>query len=132
MSFTDAIRICLTQKFAVFEGRARRSEYWWFVLFNLVVQAVLELVLPDRGFGGVLQGLIGLAVFIPYVSVLVRRLHDLDRTAWWALLLLLPVVGTLVLIFFTVQRGTDGPNRFGADPVRTPIGAGPGVTTRDE
>jgi uncharacterized membrane protein YhaH (DUF805 family) len=130
MSFLESVRVCLTERFADFGGRARRSEFWWFALFQAIVQAVAELIFPNEGLGSILQAIIGIVVFIPYLSVLIRRLHDIDRTGWWSLLLLVPLLGILVLIFFAVQPGTNGQNRFGPDPVRTPIGQGGGSVAR--
>ena len=117
------------KQYADFGGRARRTEFWMFVLFNVLASAVLGLV--DRLIGtasvvdaggtlvvtpGLLQGLYGLAVLIPAIAVAVRRLHDTDRSGWWALLYLVPLVGQIVLIVFWVIEGTRGPNRFGPDP----------------
>jgi len=58
-------------------------------------------------------------LLIPSVAVLIRRLHDLDRTGWWALFMFLPILGTLLLLVFCVMKGTEGPNRFGPDPLFT-------------
>ena len=110
------------KKYAVFGGRARRMEYWYFVLFNIIVAIVLSLV--DRLIGtffagqniGLLSGLYGLAVLIPSLAVTVRRLHDIDRTGWWILINLIPLVGTIVLLVFALTPGTPGSNRFGPDP----------------
>ncbi len=111
MDFQTSIKTCF-QKYADFTGRARRSELWWFVLFTVAVNFVLQLVGLEA-----LAGLFALAVLIPSIAVGVRRLHDLDRTGWWYLLVLLPVIGWLVLIFFYIQPGTTGENRFGPDPM---------------
>jgi uncharacterized membrane protein YhaH (DUF805 family) len=123
MSFTDAIRKVLSN-YATFSGRARRSELWWFVLFVFLGNAVLGLVdgalfgtAPDGSPVSLLGGIFSLAMLLPNLAVGARRLHDLDRTGWWLLIGLIPILGTLVLIFFFVQRGTDGPNRFGPDPL---------------
>lgn len=111
MDFQTSIRTCF-QKYADFTGRARRSELWWFVLFTVAVNFVLQLVGLEA-----LAGLFALAVLIPSIAVGVRRLHDIDRTGWWYLLALVPVIGWLVLIFFYIQPGTPGENRFGPDPM---------------
>ena len=110
------------KKYAVFHGRARRAEYWYFVLFNLIVLIVLELI--DALLGtysfvqgvGLLSGIYSLAVIIPSLAVTVRRLHDIDRTGWWILINLIPLVGTIVLLVFAVTDGTPGSNRYGANP----------------
>lgn len=113
MNFMTAVKTCLVEKYITVSGRAARSEYWWFVLFVFAVGLVLQLIGGD-----VLSGIFGLAVLLPGIAVAVRRLHDLDRTGWWNLLVLIPLIGALVLIFFFfIHRGTAGPNRFGPDPL---------------
>jgi uncharacterized membrane protein YhaH (DUF805 family) len=110
------------KKYAVFSGRARRMEYWYFVLFNVIVAFVLALI--DALLGtttgvssfGLLSGLYSLAVLIPTLAVLVRRLHDIDRTGWWILINLIPLVGTIVLLVFALMPGTPGSNQYGPDP----------------
>ncbi len=130
MSFQDAIRTCLS-KYATFSGRARRSEFWWFVLFTVLVSAALNVVdraifgiAPDGRPVSILNALFSLAVLLPTIAVGVRRLHDLDRTGWWYLLILIPVLGALILLFFFIQKGTEGPNRFGPDPVSRDTASG--------
>ena len=113
------------KKYAVFSGRSRRAEYWYFVLFNLIVFIVLELI--DALLGtynfvsgvGLLSGIYGLAVLIPTLAVTVRRLHDIDRTGWWILINLIPLIGTIVLLVFAVTDGTPGSNRYGPNPKET-------------
>lgn len=122
MGFTDAVRSVLTC-YAEFQGRAARSEFWWYVLFYLLVQlvaAVLDVALfPELAFG-VFETIAGLALLLPSIAVTARRLHDTDRSGWWQLIGLLPIVGLLVLIWFCVQRGTEGANRFGEAPMPMP------------
>lgn len=114
MTFQDSIRTVLS-KYATFTGRAGRPEFWWWVLGILVVFAIASLI--DRMIFGpdtaILGGLISLAVIVPNIAVAVRRLHDTDRSGWWLLLSLIPVVGFLVLVWFYIQPGTPGANRFG-------------------
>ncbi len=110
------------KKYAVFDGRARRSEYWYFFLFNFIVGFVLGLV--DIGLTavlgmGFLSGLYGLAVFIPGIAVSARRLHDINRSGWWLLIAFIPVIGALVLLFFMVQDSMPGKNQFGDNPKET-------------
>lgn len=110
------------RKYAVFDGRARRMEYWMFVLINcliVVVLSVVDTVVGIFSLGnsiGALTGLYWLVVLVPSVAVTVRRLHDTDRSGWWALLALLPLLGTIVLFVFCVLDGTPGANRFGENP----------------
>jgi len=112
-------------KYATFSGRAARPEYWWWVLATLILFTVLALVegmvfAPMAGHEAFsaeafqpLSTLASLALILPNLAVSVRRLHDTDRSGWWLLLNIIPVIGTLVLIFFLVQAGTEGQNRFG-------------------
>ena len=114
MSFQDAVRICLTQKYVDFSGRARRSEYWWYALFSAIVQAVVNAL--DRGLGSqILGGLVSLALLLPSLAVAVRRLHDTGRSGWWLLLGLIPIIGWIVLLVFYVQD-SQGPNAYGPSP----------------
>ena len=110
------------RKYAVFDGRAQRSEFWYFVLFNLVVSIVLAIVDSIIGTGrllggqGLLGGLYALAILIPGLAVGARRLHDIGKSGWWLLLGLIPLIGTLVLIYFWVQDSQAGSNEHGANP----------------
>ena len=113
------------RKYATFAGRARRKEYWWFMLFYGLVMS--GLVIGDMMLvgpyavaiygGGPLTGIGFLAFFLPGLAVTVRRLHDHDRSGWFILLGLLPFIGAIILFIFNVQRGTIGDNRFGPDPL---------------
>ncbi|AXF86123.1 Inner membrane protein YhaH [Ephemeroptericola cinctiostellae] len=107
----------LKGKYAQFNGRASRTEYWTFTLVNAAISIVLILV--ERAFGGqgsgFLSSIFGLGVLIPGVAVLIRRLHDTDRSGWWALLAVLPLAN-LVLLAFMFFDGTQGANRFGENP----------------
>jgi uncharacterized membrane protein YhaH (DUF805 family) len=114
--------IAVKQKYADFSGRARRSEYWYFLLFYmliLIALSVVDVVLgwfsSDAGVG-VLSGIYTLALLIPSLSVSVRRLHDTDRSGWWLLIGLLPLIGGIVLLVFFVQDSQAGANRFGPNP----------------
>lgn len=104
------------KKYAVFEGRARRREYWFFVLFNLIISFVLGFIEGLVGGPGVLGAIYALAVLIPGIAVAVRRLHDTGRSGWWLLIALVPIVGFIVLLVFMVQDGTPGPNQYGPNP----------------
>jgi uncharacterized membrane protein YhaH (DUF805 family) len=110
------------KKYAVFDGRAQRKEYWLFVLFNLIIAVVLSFV--DRMTGtysadygmGALGAAYALAVLLPGIGVSVRRLHDTDRSGWWLLIVFIPILGALVLLVFMILDGTPGTNRFGPNP----------------
>ncbi|MXV30123.1 DUF805 domain-containing protein [Aeromonas veronii] len=113
--------ISVLKQYAVFSGRARRTEYWMFVLCNVIVMLLLGMV--DKLIGGdneLISSIYSLAVLLPSLAVAARRLHDTDRSAWWLLLGLIPIIGTLVLIYFMVCNGQQGLNRFGDDPKAAP------------
>ncbi len=110
------------KKYAVFSGRSRRREYWYFGLFYLIFYAVLAIVDAITGsfdFGsgmGIFSGILTLALLIPSLSVTVRRLHDTGRSGWWILLALIPLIGFIILIVFLAQDSEAGANRFGPNP----------------
>ncbi len=118
MGFTTAVRTCF-QKYATFSGRAPRPEYWWWVLFQVVVSVVVMALTGAPTGGNTIQGLVSLALLLPSLAVGARRLHDMGRSGWWLLLGLIPVLGFLVLLFWFVQPGQAGTNRFGPSPVPT-------------
>lgn len=104
--------------YANFMGRARRQEYWMFAFVNLIIMLILNTI--DRVVFSadiaILSSIYGLAILIPGIAVAVRRLHDTDRSGWWVLLGLIPIVGTLILIVIMCFDSTLGTNRFGPNP----------------
>jgi len=106
----------LKNKYATFDGRARRKEYWMFFLFNILVAIGLGIVEALIGTAGLIGGLYGLAVLIPGIAVTVRRLHDTSRSGWWILIVLIPAVGTLILLIFMVLDSQPGDNAYGPNP----------------
>jgi len=112
------------KKYADFTGRARRKEYWMFVLLTFGLYIVAAILDSVAGMSGTIAGAYGpimtavaLGLLVPSLAVGVRRLHDTDRSGWWLLIALVPIVGSIVLIVFFVLEGTRGSNRFGADPL---------------
>ena len=97
MTFQESIRTCFT-KYVDFNGRASRSEYWWFFLFLVVVSVVLSL------FSHELYIVFSLATLLPSIAAAARRLHDTNRSGWWQLIVFLPIVGWIVLIIFLAQE----------------------------
>ncbi len=113
--------LAVLKKYAVFSGRARRKEYWFFILFNLIITIVLSFIdgaMGGLGEGGIgiLSGIYALAVFLPSLAVTIRRLHDTDRTGWWFLIAFIPLIGAIVLLVFMVLDGTPADNQYGPDP----------------
>ena len=104
------------KKYAVFTGRAHRTEYWMFFLINIIIAIAIGLIEGFVGSPGVVGMIYGLAVLLPGIAVGVRRLHDTDRSGWWLLIGLIPIIGVIVLIVFFVQDSTPGPNQFGSNP----------------
>ncbi len=111
-------------KYADFSGRAQRSEYWYFYLFYILIYIALAMVggwvgslSDDTGVGmGILMGLFTLGMLMPSIAVGVRRLHDTDRSGWWMLIGLIPIIGGIVLLVFCVQDSQPTTNRFGPNP----------------
>ncbi len=116
------------RQYADFEGRARRTEFWMFFLFNALVAIVLGIIAgalynATNGASIWLVWIYQLAVLIPYIAVAVRRLHDTGRTGWWYLIALVPLVGLIILIVFWATAGNPGPNQYGPDPKAGAMGA---------
>jgi uncharacterized membrane protein YhaH (DUF805 family) len=117
MQFVPAVTKAL-QNYVQFEGRAFRSEYWWFALFNVLCLVAATLIDTLLGDATIVEILVSLGLLLPGLAVGARRLHDTDRSGWWLLLGLIPVIGGIVLIVWFATPGTPGPNRFGADPLQ--------------
>lgn len=144
MSFIESIRTVLS-KYADFNGRARRSEFWWYYLAVAIVQGILYAVLVGPGLaaystatleysmagdptapipampgsltaGYLVVSVVALALLLPTIAVIVRRLHDTGKSGFLALLLLIPFVGFILLIVWGASNGTPGPNQYGPDP----------------
>lgn len=134
MTFTEAVRSGFS-KYVTFSGRARRSEFWFWLLFAIiaaVVAALLDAMLfpammdvqtdvadgvaSVSAQGGPISALVTLGLLLPGLAMQIRRLHDVDRSGWWVLLAFIPLIGIIVLIVWWCTEGTRGPNRFGSDP----------------
>jgi uncharacterized membrane protein YhaH (DUF805 family) len=112
----------LKNKYATFDGRARRSEYWYFVLFYILILFALTLVdslvgtLNEEAGIGLFSGLFALGTMVPGLAVTVRRLHDTNRSGWWVLIGIIPIIGDIALLVFAAQDSQPGANRFGPNP----------------
>jgi uncharacterized membrane protein YhaH (DUF805 family) len=123
MNFSTAVKTVLAN-YAKFTGRATRPEYWYWILALVILSAVLAIIegavlAPALGFeafapeaGQPLTLIMSLAIIVPSLAVAIRRLHDIGRSGWWLLIQLVPVVGSLVLLWWYIQPGTEGPNDF--------------------
>ena len=131
MGFVDAVKNALMNNYANFSGRASRSEYWWFYLFTSLVLFPLAfidgfmLVIMDVPIDSLLwvfspmMTLFQLAIFIPSLSVLVRRFHDLGKSGWWFFILLIPCVGVILYIVWMASDGEPHDNMYGPVPTNT-------------
>ena len=111
----NAIKICF-QKIFIFTNRASRSEYWWFILFYTIF-ATIPTFVPNENvvvFGYIMS----LLLFIPGVAVTVRRLHDINKSGWFILISLIPILGSIIVLVMTIEKGTLGKNRFGEYPLK--------------
>ena len=110
------------KKYAVFSGRSRRKEYWYFYLFYILFIFVLSFI--DVMIGtydavaeiGLIGGVFILFMLIPLLATSVRRLHDTDRSGWWLLIALIPLIGAIVILVFTLQDSKPGENQYGSNP----------------
>jgi uncharacterized membrane protein YhaH (DUF805 family) len=98
MTFQESIRVCFS-KYADFNGRAGRPEYWWFALFIIIASLTLSKLSPTLG------GVFSLATLLPSIAAAARRLHDTNRSGWWQLIAIVPMVGIIVLVVFLAQEG---------------------------
>ena len=120
----DELKECyleVLRNYAVFDGRARRKEYWMFVLANIIIGVIAGFIAGILGsFLGMIVNIMvvlyTLAILIPSIAVGVRRLHDTGRSGWWILIGLIPLIGAIVLIMFTIQDSAPGENEYGPNP----------------
>ncbi|WP_342416354.1 DUF805 domain-containing protein [Paenibacillus sp. FSL R10-2782] len=104
------------QNYVGFQGRARRTEYWMFVLFSTIATFIIGLIDGIVGLTPILMYLYSLAVLLPSLAVIARRLHDTGRTGWWILIGLIPLVGSIILIVFLCQDSQPAENKYGKNP----------------
>ena len=132
MTLGESVRTCLS-KYVTWQGRASRSEYWYFVLFGLICYIAATIIdnvlgttfkIADPSSGqeismgyGYAYMLVGLGLFLPNLSAFVRRLHDTGRSGWWYWIVLVPLIGAILLLVWLCSRGTEGNNDYGADPL---------------
>lgn len=113
MPIVDYWKLAVVSRYAKFDGRANRAEYWWFALANAIVQIVLFALSRAATIFLVLYLAYALALLIPSIAVGIRRLHDTNRSGWWLLISLVPCVGLIVLILVFATQGDTRPNRYG-------------------
>ena len=120
----DLVIQCVTKKYVNFTERARRKEYWLFTLCYTILYYIIWYA--DASFGtvneygiGTISTIFWIVMLLPGLGVLVRRLHDTNRSGWWVLILLIPLVGMIWMIVLLCLQGTSGQNRFGEDPLES-------------
>ncbi|MDR1268788.1 MAG: DUF805 domain-containing protein [Planctomycetaceae bacterium] len=110
--------LTVLQKYAVFHGRARRKEYWMFVLFNTgiayTIGFVSGLLMGEQGI--IVDSIYAFAVLVPGIAVMVRRLHDIGKSGWWSLIVFVPIVGAIVLLIWSIRDSQPGSNQYGLNP----------------
>lgn len=118
MGFQEAVKSFIS-RYTDFKGRSARSEFWWVVLALFIINMLIGIVtaLIGETLGGILSLVFTLGIIIPYIALAVRRFHDLDKSGWWFLTLLIPLVNLIVVLVFFTRKGTDGPNQYGPDPL---------------
>ena len=115
MDFVTAVRRCLLEKYADFNGRASRPEFWWFVLACFIVNVLMGAI-----FRGWISSIISLALLVPSIAVGARRLHDIGKSGWLQLIAIIPIIGWIVLIYWAAQPGQAEANQYGPPPADTP------------
>ena len=109
VSFIEAIKLFF-RNFTNFNGRSRRSEYWWVCLFNMIVSTAITMILPD------IAWIWSVVIFVPTLSLCVRRLHDIGKSGWWYLIALIPLVGAIILIIWFCKDSSPDANQWGPSP----------------
>lgn len=117
VTFEQAVRSAIQQHYCDFSGRASRSEYWWYVLFTVILSVIIQ------AFGVIssdvslyLGAIVNLALLLPGLSLSVRRLHDINKSGWFILLGLIPIVGAIILIVWFCKESEMQPNQYGPVP----------------
>lgn len=114
MILINSWKNAVLENYANFSGRANRPQYWWFVLTAIIISLVLQVLGNASSIFGLVGAIYSLAVLIPSIAVSVRRLHDINKSGWWLLLIFIPIIGFIILIVWHATRGTEGENKHGA------------------
>ena len=117
MTFSEAIKTCLVDKYVTFSGRATRSEYWYFFLFYYFLTFCLSFIVgfSQSDLALAVIGLLCLPILLPSLAVTVRRLHDTGRSGWWFFISFVPYIGGIALLIFLCQK-SDEDNKYGSNP----------------
>lgn len=115
VSFVEAVKMAFN-KYCCFTGRASRSEYWWWALFSLLVGVVVSAIFGSGTLGTIISAIVNLALLLPGLGVAVRRLHDINKSGWFLLLALIPLVGAIILIIWFIRNSDPSGNQYGPVP----------------
>jgi uncharacterized membrane protein YhaH (DUF805 family) len=113
MILVNTWKTIVTERYAKFDGRAGRAEYWWFWLANIIAYILLAILLQVATIFVVLLIGFWLAIIVPSIAVSIRRLHDTNKSGWFLLLAFVPLVGGIIVLVFMILPGDPGPNSFG-------------------
>lgn len=117
VSFREAVTRALKENYCNFEGRASRSEYWWFCLFQVILGCVVSVLFSfSQTLYLTMSGVVNLALLLPSLGLSVRRLHDTNHSGWWLLIGLVPFIGLIVLLVWFIQDSEHHPNQYGPEP----------------
>lgn len=118
VSFTEAIKMALQQNYCNFSGRSSRSEYWWYSLFTFILGFIIAIfagILGENA-GNALTGIVYLALLLPGLGLTVRRLHDINKSGWWILINLIPLVGWIIMLIWLCKDSDSTDNQYGPVP----------------
>ncbi|MBD5289145.1 MAG: DUF805 domain-containing protein [Bacteroides sp.] len=116
-TFQEALRSAIVENYCNFEGRASRSQYWWYVLFTALLGFLIGIIFGEETTGNIIQGIVTLALLLPGLGLAVRRLHDIGKSGWWIFLAFIPLVGAIILIVWFCQNSQMFPNQYGEVPM---------------
>lgn len=117
VTFVEAVKRAILENYCNFQGRASRSEFWWFILFYLIIQLILQCIFGRESWGYLISGsLVGLALLLPYLGIIVRRLHDIGKSGWWFFICFIPLIGWIWLIVLLATPSQETPNEYGPEP----------------
>ena len=116
-TFQEALRSAIVENYCNFEGRASRSQYWWYVLFTALLGFLIGIIFGEETTGNIIQGIVTRALLRPGLGLAVRRLHDIGKSGWWIFLAFIPLVGAIILIVWFCQNSQMFPNQYGEVPM---------------
>lgn len=115
LTFGEAVKLALTTNYCNFNGRSSRSEFWWYALFTFILGAIIGFVFSGTIYT-IVSGIINLGLLLPGLGLAVRRMHDIDKSGWWVLINLIPLVGSIIFIIWAVKDSQPIPNQYGPVP----------------